>query len=148
MTILIEAPIARLVIETKGLRDAIGILREIDESEESRRAVEDVLTTRLERNETDGDIHYQSVFALREPDEGRDNGVFWDDRGVVARGGALPEMLLAQVAGDLASDLINHRLLEGLVADAARNEDGCLVIDIGDSLWTIERIEADTCRTS
>lgn len=148
MTVLIEAPLARMVLMGMERGRAMDMLRQLATCEAAQDEVRRIVGSRIEVSTQDGDIHVESVFALREATvdgDGttRDDGVYWDNKGVVARGHSLPESAIALAAGCRLDAIIQHPVLEGLhVAWASNEEDGVLIVEASDSLWTVDRIEA------
>lgn len=124
------------------------MLRALGHDRWARASARAVIGSKIERYEREGDVVIQSVFALKENDDdghGDPQAIFWDNEGVVALRRAVPETMLTHAVSRPITDVIDHPLLRGLTTSSIHNgDDGSLVIDVEDALWTIERIEAET----
>lgn len=149
MTLLVEAPIARLAIAALGKGRAMPVLRMLEgDYVEPRSIIGGIVKARIERTESDGDIHIQSVFALREPTctpdgEHADDGCYWDGCGVVLRGRRMPETMAMLAIGMPMTAVIDHPLLAGLTISGVHCGEDALVVDASDGMWTMERIGRD-----
>lgn len=149
VTLLVEAPIARLAISALGKGRAMPVMRMLEgDYVEPRSIIRGIVGSRIERTESNGDIHIQSVFALREPTcapdgEYADDGCYWDGCGIVLRGRSMPETMAALTIGRPMTTVVDHPLLAGLTVSGVECEEDALIVDASDALWTIERIERE-----
>lgn len=143
----IEAPVARLLIAAVGKQRAIEMMRSMIDDVFVRDEVSQHVGGLIETYSNDAggcDVH--AVVALREPsldDEGhaRDDGVYWDNEGVVVRGAGLPQSLCPDAVGRPLVDIVDHPVLRGLIMETFEiDEDGVAVADVADCMWTMDRI--------
>lgn len=142
----IEAPVARLLIAAVGKTRAMEMMRSMIDDVLVRDEVSQHVGGRIEMYSNDAggcDVH--AVVELRSPsvdDEGhaRDDGVYWDNHGVVARGSGLPQSLAPGAIGRPLTDLVDHPVLRDLIVETFDvDEDGVAVADVVDCMWTIDR---------
>lgn len=149
MTVLIEAPLARAIIDRIGQRQAIPLILNLGHSGIVRDKAALAVGSKIEHYEDGEDIIIQCVLELKRPTRTEaghclDDGIYWDNMGVVARGHAIPESTMAIALGKDLRSIVDHPFLDGITVSSIRSEEELvLVVETEDCLWTTDRIEAE-----
>lgn len=144
-----EIPMLRALVSAMGREGAIAACVRMHDDPETRDAVSHHVGGKIEIYDNEmGGRDVQVVFALREPTVGpdgaeRDDGIFWDNGGIVIRGTELPHAVAQHAIGRPMTDILPHPLLEGLVVASFETfADGVTAMDAVDAFMSLDQVEA------
>lgn len=147
MKALIEIPLARVIAREIGREEAPSVIREIARGNpEAIGRAEEAIGTRIEIYDGQHPIEIQCVYELCPPtardDHGHeDDGVYFDNKGVVMRGAALPDTGACAIVGRPIEEILDHPLLRGLIVTDATSDEDAIVVETEDCMIDVNDVE-------